>query len=210
MRISLFGTGFVGRALARELSGRGHEVTAVARHPADPATIGGSVHDPALVSQVTVRADVVVSALPPVDDAGGLPTSTAVLAAAAGSARLVVVGSSAHLPTSPGGSRLADAPDFPEWLGPRVTAHERTLALLRSTPAPLDWLYLAPAAEFGPHVRSSRTGRYRTSTAGQVTDPAGRSWVGVEDYALALADELERPTVHRGVLVVGYGTERSS
>jgi putative NADH-flavin reductase len=205
MRIVLFGTGFVGDALARELTARGHALTAVARRPSPAATATGSVHDPSLVAEVTAGAEVIVSALPPIDDDGGLAASTPVLvtAAKATGARLGIVGTSALLPLTTGGPPLAETPGFPDWLAPRVAAHHHTLELLGSTPHSVDWLYLAPAAEFGPHVRSARTGRYRIATT-QLIDPDGRSWIGVADYALAFADELERPTVHRGLLVVGY------
>ena len=207
MKIVLFGTGFAGSALATELAARGHDLTAVARHPgADPPVTPatGSVHDPAFVARVSAGADVVVSALPPLDDDGGLPASTAarIKAAETAGARLAVVGSSTILPVTPGGPRGADAPGFPALLAARVDAHQRTLDLLRSTTTP-DWVYIAPGAEFGPHARGTRTGRYRTSTTAQVVDGDGRSASGVEDYALAVADELERPTVHRGWLAVG-------
>ncbi|MEN3319361.1 MAG: uncharacterized protein V7643_2762 [Mycobacterium sp.] len=108
MNITVFGTGFVGSVLAQELDDRGHQVTAVARHP-DPAlsssvsVMTGSVHDPAIVTQATRGADVIVSALSPVGDEGGLPASTEVLmtAAVAVGARLGIVGSSAHPPDQP-------------------------------------------------------------------------------------------------------------
>lgn len=212
MKIVLFGTGFVGRPLAHELAGvRGHVVTAVARRPAVPSstdvtTTTGSVHDPAFVARVARGADVVISALPPVDDDGGLPTSTYALVTAAGAvgARLGVVGTSAILPVTPGGPRQADTVGFPDWLAARVDAHQRTMDLLRSAPRSVDWFYLAPAAEFGPHTPGSRTGHYRKSTTAQVTDADGHSRIGVDDYVLAFADEIERPTVHRGLLAVGY------
>ncbi|MBM2620854.1 NAD(P)H-binding protein [Actinoplanes sp. LDG1-06] len=200
MRITLFGAGFVGAALAGEFAGRGHEVTAVARRS------GGDVHDPAAVTAAVREADVIVSALPPLDDQGGLPASTRILidAALAAGARLGVVGSSAILPVSTGGPRHADTPDFPAFLADRVDAHDRTLARLRSAPAGLDWFYLAAAGEFGQFAPGTRTGHYRSSTTSQVQDGSGRSRIGVADYAIAFADELEKPTVHRGWLTVAY------
>jgi uncharacterized protein len=209
MRISVFGTGFVGSALVTELAARGHEVTTVARHPSPelPGTpVAGSVYDASVVASATDRADVVVNALAPLDDHGGLPASTDVLVTAAehAGARLAVVGSSAILPVSEGGPRHADTPGFPDFLAERVDAHERTLALLDKTDESLDWVYLAVAGEFGPFAPGTRTGHYRTSTTAQVHDADGRSYVGVADFAVAYADELERPTVHRGWLTVGY------
>ncbi|GAA1618823.1 hypothetical protein GCM10009789_85790 [Kribbella sancticallisti] len=64
--------------------------------------------------------------------------------------------------------------------------------------------YFVPAADFGPHHPGVRTGSYRTSTTAQVTDEEGRSVIGVEDYAIAFADELDKPSTHRGWLAVGY------
>lgn len=211
MKIALFGTGFVGDALAGELTGRGHQVTVVARHPQPSlsgrmATVTGNAHDPAVAALAVKDADVVVSALPPLDDQGGLPASTRILidAALATGARLGVVGSSAILPVTPGGPRHADTPGFPDFLADRVAAHAHTLELLRSAPASLDWFYLAAAGEFGQFAPGVRTGHYRTSTTSQVHDESGRSHIGVADYALAFADELDAPTVHRGWLTVAY------
>jgi putative NADH-flavin reductase len=211
MKIVLFGAGFVGSVLAGELAGRGHEVTAVVRHPDSQlssrvTTIAGSVHDPSTVVLAIKEVDAVVSALPPVDNMGGLPASTQILVAAAetAGARLGVVGSSAILPVFPAGPRHADTAGFPAFLADRVDAHARTLELLRSTQEPLDWIYLAGAGEFGQFAPGTRTGRYRTSTTSQVHDKSGRSHIGIADYAIAFADELESPTVHRGWLTVGY------
>ncbi|BCL33153.1 NAD(P)-dependent oxidoreductase [Streptomyces aurantiacus] len=210
MKISLFGTGFVGHVLARELADRAHTVTAVARHP-DPQlaprirTIAGSVHDPAVVAEATAGADIIVSALSPLVG-GGLPAGTRVLATAADAigARLGLVGSSAVLPVTPGGPRHADTEGFPDWLADRVSAHQQTLDLLGDTPGTLSWFYLAAAGEFGSHVRGVRTGQYRRSTTAQVSDENGRSRIGVDDYSIAFADEIDTPTVHRGWLTVGY------
>lgn len=211
MKLVLFGTGFVGSVLAGELADRGHEVTTVARHPSpEPAdrvtAVAGSVHDPAVVASASKGADAILSALSPLDEQGGLPASTEVLVDAAlqVDARLGVVGSSTILPIAPGGPRFADTPGFPAFLAQRVEAHDRTLELLRSTPEPLDWFYLAAAGEFGPFAPGTRSGHYRTSTRAQVYDDSGRSYIGVADYAIAFADELENPTVHRGWLTVGY------
>ncbi|MBM6402654.1 NAD(P)H-binding protein [Phycicoccus sp. CSK15P-2] len=211
MKIAIFGTGFVGSALASELAERGQEVVVVARHPAPglPAcivTVTGSVYDPDTVAEATAGIDVIVNAVIPVDEQGGLPSSTQVLAEAAekSGARLGVVGSSAILPVRPGGPRHADTPGFPDFLADRVDAHDRTLDWLRSTPETLDWIYLAVAGEFGRFAPGTRTGRYRTSTTAQVHDADGRSHIGVADFAIAYADEVLTPTVHRDWLTVGY------
>jgi putative NADH-flavin reductase len=95
-------------------------------------------------------------------------------------------------------------PGFPTWLGPRVEAHSRVLDRLNSAPEGVDWFYLVPAADFGPHHPGMRTGSYRTSTIAQVVDDEGRSVIGVADYAIAFADEMDKPSTHRTWLAVGY------
>ncbi|WP_435158842.1 NAD(P)-dependent oxidoreductase [Amycolatopsis sacchari] len=211
MKITVFGVGFVGSALVRELNSRRHDVIAVSRHPgadvpSGVVAVSGSVHDRGFLQEVTAGANVLVSALPAGTGSNALDVSSAVLlsAAEAVGARLGVVGGSAVLPLVEGGPPQAGTPGFPAWLIPRAQAHQRTLDLLRSAPEHLDWFYLVPAAEFGPHQPGVRTGLYRTSSTAQVTDEDGRSTLGVEDYAIAFADEIDSPKTHRTWLAVGY------
>lgn len=65
----------------------------------------------------------------------------------------------------------------------------------------LDWTCLAPAAQFEPGIR---TGGYRTGGADLVIDENGRSALSMEDYAIALLDEIESPTTTREVLSAGW------
>lgn len=211
MKIVVFGTGYVGSALVRELTDRGHEVTAVSRSegpdlPAKATLATGSVHDQAFVASVTSGADVIVSALPALGPDGGLGVSVAELARAAetGTARLGIVGGAGVVPVRPGGPRQGDTPDFPARLVPLVDAHQHALDMLGAAPANLDWFYLAPAAEFSPFDPGTRTGAYRTSGTALVVNEQGRSFLGVADYAIAFADELETPRTHRAWLAVGY------
>ena len=49
-----------------------------------------------------------------------------------------------------------------------------------------------------------RTGRFRLGTDQLLTDAAGKSWISMEDYAIALLDELETPRHVRQRFTVGY------
>ncbi|MEV4759766.1 NAD(P)H-binding protein [Micromonospora sp. NPDC049559] len=211
MNIVIFGTGFAGTAIARELTGRGHHVTAVSRSgnrelPEGVASVTGSVHEPAFVDSATSGADAIVSALPALSPDGDLDTSVTALlrAARTGGARLGVVGGAAVVPTEPGGPRLVDTPEFPAKAAPVVEAHQRALDVLNSAPKGVDWFYLVPALEFGAHAPGTRTGSYRTSDTALVRNDEGRSAIGGADYAIAFADELENPRTHRGWLAIGY------
>jgi hypothetical protein len=211
MKITIFGTGFVGATLLRELAARGHDIFAISRSgrggwPASVASDTGDVHDASFVARVTADADVVVVALPALSDDGGIAAGVAALlpVLAHGIARLGVVGGSAVLPMYEGGPRLGDTDRFPAALRDRVAAHQEALDELTAAPAALDWFEVVPAADFGPHHPGTRRGTYRTSRTALVSDDHGQSAIGVEDYAIAFADEIETPTTHRAWLTVGY------
>ena len=211
MKIAVFGTGYVGSAIVRELAARGHEVTAVSRSgntdlPAQVAVVTGSVHDPAFLTSVTAKADAVVCAMPAVSPDGGLPAAVAdLLPAAQGSgARLGVVGGASILPRVEGGPREGDTPEFPAKFAPLTDAHQEALDILKAAPPDADWFYLVPAGEFGGHNPGRRTGSYRTSSTAQVTGQDGHSRLGVADYAIAFADELETPRTRCAWLAIGY------
>lgn len=211
MKFVVFGTGYVGSAIVRELADRGHEVTAVSRSgntdlPATVATIAGSVHDPAFLASATAKADALVCALPAVSPDGGQAAAVADLlpAAQAAGARLGVVGGASIIPRFEGGPREGDTPEFPAKFAPLTDGHQRALDILTAAPPAVDWFYLVPAGEFGGHNPGTRTGSYRTSSTAQVIGPDGHSRLGVADYAIAFADELENPRTHRTWLAVGY------
>ena len=211
MEIVIFGTGYVGSAIVHELAARGHEVTAVSRSgntdlPAQVAAVTGSVHDPAFLTSVTAKADAVVCALPAVTPDGGLPAAVAGLLpiAQASGARLGVVGGASIIPRVEGGPREGDTPEFPAKFAPLTDAHQQALDILRAAPQDVDWFYLVPAGEFGGRNPGTRTGAYRTSSTAQVTGPDGHSRLGVADYAIAFADELETPRTRRDWLAIGY------
>lgn len=211
MKIVVFGTGYVGSAIVRELAARGHAVTAVSRSgkadlPASASSVAGSVHDPGFLESVTAKADAVACALPAVSPDGGLAGAVTDLlpAVRAAGTRLGVVGGASIIPKVEGGPREGDTPEFPAKFAPLTDAHQRALDLLRAAPPDVDWFYLVPAGEFGGHNPGTRTGAYRTSGTAQVTGPDGHSRLGVADYAIAFADELETPRTHRAWLAVGY------
>ncbi|MFF2021462.1 NAD(P)-dependent oxidoreductase [Streptomyces sp. NPDC058171] len=58
----------------------------------------------------------------------------------------------------------------------------------------VDWAYVSPPAILEP---GERTGRYRTGHDGVLTGPDGLSRISMEDLAIALLDEVERPRHHR-------------
>jgi len=115
--------------------------------------------------------------------------------------RLLVVGGAGSL-TVPGsgGRTLREAPDFPAELSDIALAGAEQLAAYRAESG-VDWAYLSPAALMEP---GERTGRYRLGTDELLVDAEGNSKIAVEDLAVALLDEAERPAHHRTRFTAAY------
>jgi hypothetical protein len=106
----------------------------------------------------------------------------------AGVRRLMVVGGAGTLEVAPG-VILMDTPEFPETYKAKAMAGRAFLDVLRRKQN-LDWVFLSPPAEFEP---GERTGKFRLGGDQLLVDADGRSWISMEDYAVAFADELETP-----------------
>lgn len=91
-------------------------------------------------------------------------------------------------------------PGFPEAYKAEARAGVTFLEALRAE-KDLDWTFLSPSAEFAP---GTRTGTFRLGRNELLTDRTGRSWVSMEDFAIALVDELEHPRHRRERFTVGY------
>ncbi|MCG8276253.1 NAD(P)H-binding protein [Stenotrophomonas sp. NLF4-10] len=205
MKIALIGaTGFVGRALLEELLTRGHEVTALARHPEKLAArerlrvVRADVQDAAQVQAAVAGSDAVVSAY----NAGWnnpdlyrdfMRGSRAIVAGttAAGVKRYLVVGGAGSL-LAADGTQLVDAPDFPADYREGARAARDALDELRQETA-LDWTFLSPPVAFHAGGPVERTGRYRSGTDTPLMAADGPGTISPADLAVAVADELEQP-----------------
>lgn len=211
MKILLIGaTGMVGSRVTAEALSRGHQVTALTRSGSAPdgvTAVKGDASDPAAVAAAAAGQDAVVQAVSPPRD-GSDPTGPLVAvgrgvlggAAQAGVRRVVVVGGSGSLEVAPG-VRLVDAPDFPDLYKPEALAHAELLELVQSEGGDLDWTYISPAPMFEP---GERTGGYRVGVDQLLTDADGNSYISAEDYAIALVDELEKPTAVKRRMCVAH------
>ncbi|WP_030508762.1 NAD(P)-dependent oxidoreductase [Microbispora rosea] len=210
MRITVFGaTGNVGRRVVAEAVSRGHEVTGVARNPVRLAGLPGEararVGDATDVDDavaVTTGQDVVITATCPApgDERQLVAVATTLLSACAKTgARLLLVGGAGSL-TVEGGGRLMDREGYPSFLLPIASACVEQLAACRADTT-ADWAYLSPADLLVP---GERTGLYRLGADELVVDADGESRISMEDLAVALLDEAERPRHHRTRFTVAY------
>jgi uncharacterized protein len=210
MKIALYGaTGQSGSRILKELVSRGHKVIALARNPAKVADFGPDVQvkqddlsDAGTIAAAIDGVEAVVSAYgPPKDNPDAIVGVTERQIEAVGrhpGTRLLVVGGAGGLSVAPGVT-LLESGYLPEAFHPIAKAHVKTFNLLRASG--IDWTYFAPAAYFEP---GKRTGKFRLGTDELIANAQQESRISMEDYAIALVDELERPRRRRQRFSIGY------
>jgi len=210
MKVALYGaTGNSGSRILKELVSRGHQVIAIVRNPAKlPQPAPGVVikqddlSDSKKIAAAVNGAEAVISAYaPPQDDVDAIVgvTQRQVEALNHGSkVRLIVVGGAGGLNVAPGVT-LIDSGYLPEPVLPIAKAHSKALNVLRAST--IDWTYLAPAAYFEP---GTLTGKFRLGTDELIANERQESRISMEDYAIALVDELEKPQHRRQRFSIGY------
>jgi putative NADH-flavin reductase len=219
MKLAIIGaTGFVGAPILAEALGRGkHDITAIVRHPdklpAAPrlTAMACDVYDTAALTSLLRGHDAVIHAYHPGRTVGAdvifdmcMKGHRSIIQAAkdAGLTRLLGVGGAASLKTAAGVEYI----DSPLWnkdfdanrnaiLGTRALYY-----LLKDEPT-LDWVFLSPSVMLRP---GKRTGVFREGKDHVLFDTEGNSSISLEDYAVAMINELEQPRHHRERFTVGY------
>lgn len=204
MKLALIGpTGQVGSHLLDEALRRGHAVTALSRHPGKLAARPGltvveaDVYDAAQVASAVGGHDAVLDAFNPgwgdaAIRANFMKGTRAILAGlkGAGLKRILVVGGAGSLFIAPG-TQLVDTPGFPaEWKEGALGAREALEALQSETA--LDWTFLSPPVFLELHG-GARTGGYRLGGDEVLMDGGKPAGISVEDLAVAVLDEIEKP-----------------
>lgn len=163
------------------------------------------VYDSAALAAVVTGHDALISAFNPgwkdpnlyADQVRG---TTSILKAlkSTGVKRVLWVGGAGGLEVKPG-IRVVDAPDFPAAIKPSSLATIEALDQLRRSS--LDWSYLSPSANM---KSGARTGTFRLGDDELLVDSSGQSHISVQDYAVAMVNELEHPAHIRKRFTVGY------
>ncbi len=191
MKVAVIGAaGNLGSRIVAEALRRGHQVTALTKADVDAT-------DPAAVATLLAGHDVGVGATrPPAgrEHQAAVVTHALLAAHAEAGVRFVMVGGSGSL-LVPGGADLVA--DDQRWVPPQIHDLARSavdqLELCRQD-TDTDWTYITPSALMEPRLR---TGHYRTGTDELLVDPDGRSYVSMEDMAVAILDEIEAPAHRR-------------
>jgi putative NADH-flavin reductase len=213
VNIALIGaTGFVGSAILQEALNRGHKVTAIVRNPetlqAHPKLRAqkGDVYNEDDVARFVADHDAVISAFNPGWSNPDIYNqqvkgSSAIINGVkkAGVKRLLFVGGAGSLEVRPG-VQSVDLPGFPAEYKQGALATREALTMLRQETS-LEWSFLSPSADLFP---GQRTGQFRLGTDQLLKDANGESRISVQDYAMAMIDELEKPNHIRRRFTVGY------
>ena len=203
MKIAVVGaSGRAGSRIVAELSRRGHTVTAIARAPEKIANLPnvtakkGDAHDQAALTELLAGHDAAISSI---HFLASDPAKLIGAAKASKVGRYLVVGGAGSLEVAPG-VRLVTTPNFPAQHKAEAEKGADFLDLLRQEKE-LNWTFLSPSALF---VEGERTAKFRLGTDQLLTAADGKSWISFEDFAVALADEIERPVHSRKRFTVGY------
>ncbi len=212
MKVLLLGaSGRIGTRVAEELLRRDHQVTGVSRG----GTVDG-VDDPDLtersgdatnadeIAELAAGHDAVASALGPSGDEEPSILSEMIEATIEGMRRadvdrLVWTGGAGGLHVAPG-TRLIETEAFPDEARPVAAAAIEAYDVIEDV-EDIRWTYLGPAAIIEP---GERTGSYRSAPGELVTDEDGNSYISMEDFAIALVDELEEDNAVYTYLGVGH------
>ena len=209
-------TGYVGSAILNELVNRGHKVTAVVRDPDKVAVREGveavkeDVTNVEGIAKLAKGKDAVISAYNPGwanprQYEETLENYPLIVEAAkrAGVERLLIVGGAGTLFVKPG-LRLMDTGALPEAWMPGVKSLGEFYLNTLTKEEDIDWIFLSPAANLGNLQPGTRTGKYRVGKDELLVDEKGDSFISVEDYAMAMVDELETPKHHKERYTVAY------
>jgi len=210
MSVVIFGaSGVIGRAILAEALKRKHEVTAAVRQPDQLEVVHERLHiikadilDPASVSAAARGHDAVISAYGPEwgKERELLEVASSLVEGLTNASvpRLIIVGGAGSLRTE-SGEMLMDTPDFPAEIRPLAAAHSDAYEIYSGSS--LDYSYASPPAVIQPGRRS---GQFRIGLDQLVVDENGNSVISVEDYAVAIIDELEEGNYIGTRFSVGY------
>ena len=214
-KIVLIGaSGFIGSAILKESLERGHLVTAIVRHPEkiklDNPNLKietGDVLDEESLPELVQGADVVISAYNPgwTNPAISTDTTNAYKSIVGGVKkakipRLLIVGGAGSLFVSPE-KRVMDTGVIPDSYLPAVKSLADVFYGLQKDEKNLDWVFFSPAGNIAP---GEKTGTFRLGKDHLIVDEKGESNISVEDYAVAMLDEVEKPQYHRERFTIGY------
>lgn len=213
--VTLIGaSGFVGTAILNELLARDYKVTAVVRNPqkisvSNPnlIVVKADVSDTDTLIDACKGKDAIISAYNPGWANPDIYEETLrnyplILEAAkkSGVERLLCVGGAGTLFCAPG-LRVIDSGVIPDAIMGGVKSLGEFYLNTLMNEKNIDWVFFSPAGTLEP---GKRTGKFRLGKDDLIVDENGNSHISVEDYAVAMVDEMENPKHHYERFTIGY------
>lgn len=207
-------TGFVGSAILQELVSRGHNVTTLVRNPekvqenANIKVVKGDVADVDALIELAKGKDAIISAYNPGWTNPNIATlieenypKILLAAKKSGVKRLLIVGGAGTLFCGPN-LRVVDSGAIPQEImgGVRPLGDFYLNTLMNEKE--IDWIFFSPAGSFDNDGK--RTGEFRLGKDDLIVDKDGNSHISVQDYAMAMVDELEQENHHKERFTIGY------
>lgn len=207
-------SGFVGNAILNELLSRGHKVTAVVRNPekinvsnTNLEIVKADIADTNAMVGICKGKEAIISAYNPGWTNPEIYEETLrnyplILEAAkrSGAKRLLCVGGAGTLFCAPG-LRVVDSGAIPDAIMGGVKSLGEFYLNTLMNEKDIDWIFFSPAGTLEP---GKRTGKFRLGKDDLIIDENGISHISVEDYAVAMVDELENPKHHCERFTIGY------
>lgn len=207
-------SGFVGNAILNELLSRGHKVTAVVRNPekinvsnSNLEIVKADIADTNAMVGICKGKEAIISAYNPGWTNPDIYEETLrnyplILEAVkrSGAKRLLCVGGAGTLFCAPG-LRVVDSGAIPDAIMGGVKSLGEFYLNTLMNENDIDWIFFSPAGTLEP---GKRTGKFRLGKDDLIIDENGISHISVEDYAVAMVDELENPKHHCERFTIGY------
>lgn len=207
-------SGFVGNAILNELLSRGHKVTAVVRNPekinvsnSNLEIVKADIADTNAMVGICKGKEAIISAYNPGWTNPDIYEETLrnyplILEAAkrSGAKRLLCVGGAGTLFCAPE-LRVVDSGAIPDAIMGGVKSLGEFYLNTLMNEKDIDWIFFSPAGTLEP---GKRTGKFRLGKDDLIIDENGISHISVEDYAVAMVDELENPKHHCERFTIGY------
>ncbi|EFR94563.1 NAD(P)-dependent oxidoreductase [Listeria innocua] len=201
MKIGIIGaTGRAGSRILEEAKSRGHEVTAIVRNAGkitqthkDINILQKDIFDLTLSDLSDQNVVVDAYGVSPDEAEKHVDSLDHLISVLNGtvSPRLLVVGGAASLQIDEDGNTLLESKGLREApYYPTARAQAKQLEHLKSHQAEFSWTYISPSAMFEP---GERTGEYQSGKDHLLFGSDGNSFISMEDYAIAVLDEIERP-----------------
>jgi putative NADH-flavin reductase len=202
-KVTLIGaSGFVGTALLNELLSRGHMVQAIVRNPKKIQVTNKST-----LVELCKGSDVVISAYNPGWNNPSIYNETLknypIILNSVKEAkveRLLIVGGAGTLFCAPG-LRVVDSGTIPDAIMGGVKSLGEFYLNTLMKEDQLDWVFFSPA---GLLEDGKRTGTFRLGKDDLIVDKEGQSHISVQDYAMAMVDEMEKEVHHKERFTIGY------